>query len=650
MSTPAVVNERLSSGALDMERLFQSAGEVGTDMMKVDWAQTPLGSPSTWPQSLRSIVHVVLTSRFSMWMAWGPELTFFCNDKYRRDTLGTKYPWALGRPAADVWAEIWSDIGPRIETVLQTGVASWDESLLLILERDGYPEETYHTFSYSPLSDESGAVAGLLCVVSEDTERIVGDRRMNVLRCLGAALTSAQTEDEVFGAVSEALASDQTVLPFALLYEFDDGGAHLASCAGATPGDPVAPLNVPSGTVSWPIARLVAAPQLVVDDLVGRFSDVPRGGWEEPATAALLVRVDGAPGAPPYGVLVAGLNRFRLLDEDYRGFLDLVANQISAGMSNARAYEAERQRAEDLAALDRAKTTFFTNVSHEFRTPLTLILGPTTDALNDRRDPLSVQQRARVETVHQSSERLLKLVNTLLDFSRLESGRTEARLESVDLAAETLQIAEMFRSAVERAGLDFVVECRPIEAPVGVDREMWAKIVSNLLSNALKFTFEGEISVRIARDDDAVELAVRDTGIGIQAEDQVHLFERFHRIEGARSRTFEGSGIGLALVAELVGLHGGSIRATSAPGEGSTFTVRLPIGTTVTGAPVIDEGRGRQVVSSYVAEAMRWLAPYDEGAKPPPTAAARRRSADRARRGRQPGHASVHRGPAGGRI
>jgi signal transduction histidine kinase/FixJ family two-component response regulator len=601
-----------------MERLFQSAGEVGADMMNVDWEQTPLGPPATWPQSLRSIVHVVLTSRFSMWMAWGPELTFLCNDKYRRETLGTKYPWALGRPAADVWAEIWSDIGPRIETVLNSGVASWDESLLLILERGGYPEETYHTFSYSPLSDESGAVSGLLCVVSEDTERVIGDRRMNVLRRLGAALTSAQTEDEVFGAVSDALASDQTVLPFALLYMFDDEGAHLASSAGATPGDPVAPLRVSTGATSWPIGRLLGVPYLLVDDLAERFPEIPRGGWDEPATSALLVRVDGAPGAPPYGVLVAGLNRFRLLDEDYRGFIDLMANQVSASLSNARAYEAERQRAEDLAALDRAKTTFFTNVSHEFRTPLTLILGPTSDALNDRHDVLSPQQRARVETIHQSSERLLKLVNTLLDFSRLESGRTEARLEAVDLGAETLQIAEMFRSAVERAGLDFVVECHPIEALVGVDREMWAKIVSNLLSNALKFTFEGGISVRLARDEEVVELAVRDTGIGIQAEDQIHLFERFHRIEGARSRTFEGSGIGLALVAELVGLHGGSIAATSAPGEGSTFTVRLPIGTAVTEVPVVDEGSGRQVASTYVAEAMRWLALHDE-AGPVPT-------------------------------
>jgi signal transduction histidine kinase/serine phosphatase RsbU (regulator of sigma subunit) len=601
-----------SPSAFDMEGVFRSAGAVGADMMKVDWARTSLGAPAAWPQSLRSIVQVVLTSQFSMWMAWGPELTFLCNDRYRRDTLGTKYPWALGQRAADVWAEIWDDIGPRIETVLRTGVSSWDESLLLILERGGYPEETYHTFSYSPLSDERGAVAGMLCVVSEETGRVVGERRMNVLRRLGAALTSAQTEREVFDAAAEALGSDQSVLPFALLYEFDDDGARLSACAGAAPGDPVAPPQLPTARPSWPIASLAGRPDLLVDDLAARFDAVPWGAWTEPATAALLVRVDGPPGAPPYGVLVAGLNRFRLLDEDYRGFVSLVANQISASLSNARAYEAERQRAEDLAALDQAKTAFFTNVSHEFRTPLTLILGPTTDALQDRRDPLSPPQRSRVQTVHQSSERLLKLVNTLLDFSRLEAGRTEARLEAVDLAAETRQITEMFRAAVERAGLEFLVDCRPVGSPVDVDREMWAKIVSNLLSNALKFTFEGAIDVQLAREGDVVELAVRDTGIGIQAADQARLFQRFHRIEGARSRSFEGSGIGLALVAELVELHAGAITATSTPGEGTTFTVRLPFGQAMAVAPDPGEETGRHVVSTYVAEAMRWLAPDDD--------------------------------------
>jgi hypothetical protein len=155
---------------------------VGRDLAAVDWAATPLGLPGSWPQSLQTAVDILLSSRFPMWMAWGPELTFFCNAAYRRDTLGHKYPWALGRPASEVWEEIWDAIGPRIDAVLVTGKATWDEALLLILERSGYPEESYHTFSYSPLRDDAGAVVGMLCVVSEDTVRVIGERRMATLR------------------------------------------------------------------------------------------------------------------------------------------------------------------------------------------------------------------------------------------------------------------------------------------------------------------------------------------------------------------------------------------------------------------------------------------------------------------------------------
>ena len=148
-----------------MREMFQRSGEVGSDLLKVDWAATPLGPLDTWPRSLESVVRLMLTSRFSMWMAWGPDLTFFCNEAYRRDTLGEKYPWALGKPAATVWSEIWDDISDRIETVMSTGVATWDESLMLFLERSGYTEESFHTFSYSPIFDDRGVVAGLLCVV-----------------------------------------------------------------------------------------------------------------------------------------------------------------------------------------------------------------------------------------------------------------------------------------------------------------------------------------------------------------------------------------------------------------------------------------------------------------------------------------------------
>src|SRR4051794_23717919 len=176
---------------------LEGGGAVGRDLLAVDWDETPLGAPEAWPRSLASIVQVLLTSRFSMWMAWGPELTFLCNDAYRRDTLGSKFPWALGRPASEVWSEIWSDIGPRIETVIRTGDATWDQDLMLFLERSGYVEETYHTFSYSPITGDDGAIAGMLCVVSEETGRVIGERRLRIVRDLGTALAAAGTVGDV---------------------------------------------------------------------------------------------------------------------------------------------------------------------------------------------------------------------------------------------------------------------------------------------------------------------------------------------------------------------------------------------------------------------------------------------------------------------
>ena len=170
--------------------LLAPFGRIGQDLASVDWAATPLGDAATWSPSLRNIVRLQLGSRFSMWMAWGPELTFLCNDAYRRDTLGAKYPWALGRPAAEVWAEIWPDIGPRIESVIETGVATWDEDLMLFLERSGYTEEPYHTFSYSPLTDDDGRISGMLCVVSEETSRVISERRMTIVRDLNAGLAA----------------------------------------------------------------------------------------------------------------------------------------------------------------------------------------------------------------------------------------------------------------------------------------------------------------------------------------------------------------------------------------------------------------------------------------------------------------------------
>src|SRR3954468_15797146 len=281
MNLPGQSDEPTALAAL------RAGGQVGADLLAVDWDATPLGPPETWPQSLTTVVNIVLGSRFSMWMAWGPELTFFCNDAYRRDTLGAKYPWALGRPAGEVWAEIWPDIGPRIEQVMDTGVASWDEALLLFLERSGFPEETYHTFSYSPLADDDGQIVGMLCVVSEDTERVIAERRLATLRDLGSDPSALRGVDDVLAAAAVHLRTGERDLPFTLTYlRGDDGVLRLAASTGIAAGHPVAPATIAGPTTGW--AAAVAGNDedpttlIVVDLEQPEVDGLPTGGWPGP--------------------------------------------------------------------------------------------------------------------------------------------------------------------------------------------------------------------------------------------------------------------------------------------------------------------------------------------------------------------------------
>ncbi|WP_309084463.1 ATP-binding protein [Chelativorans sp.] len=592
--------------------LFYGGGRMGELMRARDWAATPLGPPETWPLTLRSMVRILLTSRYQMWMGWGPELLFFYNDAYT-PTLGVKHPSALARPASDVWREIWPDIGPLADHVMQKGEATYSEAMLLLLERSGFPEETYHTFSYSPLFDDAGSVAGLFCVVVEETERVINERRLATLRALASAAASTKAEAELFGAVNAELRANLSDLPFALAYIFDgDGNARLAASSGVEAGHPLAAEFLAAADGTWPIEKLLGfGPAVEVENLSERFGSLPTGDWDRPPRDALLVPIAQQGNERPAGFFIAGINPYRPLDQSYRGFIDLVAGQIGAALANVRAYEEERRRAEALAEIDRAKTIFFTNISHEFRTPLTLMLSPLEELLatppQSWGDP-----RPQVEVAHRNAMRLLRLVNSLLDFSRIEAGRVQASYEPTDLAAFSAEIASSFRSAVERAGLQLNVSSQPLGQPVFVDRDMWEKILLNLLSNAFKFTFEGGISVSVRRSPDcsAAEVRVADTGIGIPEDELPRLFERFHRVEGAQGRSFEGSGIGLALVQELVKLHGGRIDAESAPGRGTTFLITLPFGSSHLPKERVREtssGPASIKAQPFVEEALRWL-------------------------------------------
>jgi PAS domain S-box-containing protein len=601
------VDDNTQPGSI--EHVIVGGGEMGARMRAFDWAPTPLGHVERWPQSLRSAVSILLPSRAQIVLFWGPDLIALYNDAYR-PTFGAKHPWALGQPARECWREVWDVLRPLFEGVMRTGEAFWAQDHLFYLERHGYPEETYFDVSYDPVRDESGEVGGVFCIVSETTGRVLGERRLRTLRALGVE-TVAKSDADVCAQAATVLAQNPADVPFALFFVLDESGrtARLVERVGvgrdlvtvedaidlSSPSEAAAILSevIRTGKVSE------ASPDAFVSAMVGV------------ASSERLLALPLWSGTQPVGALVAGVSRHLALSGHYRDFFDLVAGRVSTAVGTVRAYAEERRRAEALAELDRAKTAFFNNVSHEFRTPLTLLLGPLDDLLRAPAGVLAADDRHHVDVAHRNALRLLKLVNNLLDFSRLEAGRAQAEYEPIDLCAYTADLASAFRSLVERAGLRLVVDCPTGGGEAFVDREMWEKIVFNLLSNAFKYTLQGEIRVSVRQTDAHVELTVADTGTGIAADELPHVFERFHRIENARARTQEGTGIGLALVAELVKRHGGAIDVRSRLDRGTSFVVSIPTG--AGHLPPERIGPRRTLASpdvraqAYVEEARRWL-------------------------------------------
>ncbi len=603
------------------EDCLAGGGELGALMRSMDWSRTPLGPVASWPQSLRTSVSIMLASGFAVVVAWGPEHIFLYNDRYRPILGATKHPMALGSRGADIFPEIWEFVGPLFRKTLAGETVALDD-VLLPLDRNGYLEECYFTLSYSPIRDESGGIGGLLAIVAETTERVRGVRRLRTLRDLASIAPRAHTAEEACENAARTLSENPTDVPFALLFLLDAEG-ETARLVGRTGIDG----EVGTAAERWPLGEAARSGHVVVvDDVHDRFGALSGGTYPEPTRTALVLPLTRPGLAHPYGFLVAGVSPRRALDEGTRTFFELTADHVATAITNALSHEAERRRAEAFAEIDRAKTTFFSNVSHEFRTPLTLMLAPIEEMRTEHDGG-----DERLDLLHRNALRLLKLVNTLLEFSRIEAGRVQASYEPTDLAALTADLASSFRSAVERAGLRLVVECPSLPEPVYVDHDMWEKIVLNLLSNAFKFTFDGTITVRLRAVDEAVELEVEDTGVGIEEPELPRLFERFHRVEGARSRSHEGSGIGLALVQELVRAHGGEIRVESAVGRGTTFRIRVPRGTAH--LPKEHIRAEHMLVSTatgaapYVHEAMRWLAPTDL----PPAAPVRAGSGPRER-------------------
>ena len=598
---------------------LSGGGEMGALIRTMDWSATSLGPLESWPQSLRTSVSLCLSSTFPILVAWGPQDVQIYNDAYR-PICGAKHPESMGEPFKVCWATALPVVGDAFDRAHE-GEGAYIRDQRMFLDRYGYLEEAFMTFSFSSIRDESGKVGGVFHPITESTGQVLNARRTQGLRDLSAAIANARTMPDVGAQMASQYDSLALDVPFLLFYQLDadNGQVTLRGSAGLPVDSALAPSTAAFDDAIWPFAATAEAGVMQqVDGLESRLG-VPACGPYELLPRTAMVLPLALPGQEAlFGFLVAGASACRELDADYFNYYALLKGALNTAVGNVLAYEREQRRAEELAEIDRSKTAFFSNVSHEFRTPLTLILGPLAESLADAQHQLDPVQRQRIEVTHRNSLRLLKLVNSLLDFSRIEAGRVMATYIPADLRHVTLDLASVFESAMEKGGLRYMVDLQELGEPVWIDRDMWEKIVFNLLSNAFKFTLQGEVAVTLRRHEGVARLSVRDTGAGIPAHELPRMFERFHRIEGAPGRTYEGTGIGLALIQELVRLHGGAIAVHSVQGEGTRFDVDIPFGSAHLPADRLarefDDAGSQQQGASFVEEALRWLPDASEPA------------------------------------
>lgn len=579
---------------------LSGGGELGKRIREYDWASTSLGPVDTWPQSLRTVISICLNSNFPIAIYWGKDLTLIYNDAWS-SIPGNKHPWALGKTAKEVWPDIWDAIESQFEKAF-TGLPGGSKDALLPMHRHGYTEECYFDFTFTPVYGEAGKVEGVFNAVIETTYRVISERRTAFLKDLAINITDVHSQKELFTETINFIQSFSRDISFALLFTITNNSFELE--ASTLPEEQSIILRN-----KLPLAEITDAGKFLCFNDFGSFLPEPLYNyWPEEISEACAVPITDVNGNP-LAFLLCGLSARRHFDEEYKIFLETVGSTIATVYQSIISLEEQRKKAEALAEIDRAKTIFFSNISHEFRTPLTLLLGPIEDALND---PNTIpENKLRMDVAYRNALRMLKLVNTLLEFSRIEAGRAEGRFMKVDIGKLTQDLASTFRSAIEKAGMELVFYCNEIKDEVYVDVDMWEKIVLNLVSNAFKYSDEGRISVQVKQVGKNIQLSVSDTGVGIPQDQLEKVFDRFHRIENIRGRSQEGTGIGLAMVKELVRLHHGSVHVESEAGRGSTFIISIPAGKDHLPADKIVENNSAFSTSgfsnAFVQEAMKWI-------------------------------------------
>jgi signal transduction histidine kinase len=582
---------------VEVAGLFAGPGDVRARCRSLDWAATPLGAVDGWPPSLRTAVDVCLASPFPMCLYWGPELVLLYNDRYPEVLGGAKHPWALGRRAREVWAEVWDQLAPEFAQVMTGGPAVWREDERFAIRRDGREVEAFFTYSFSPIRDETGAVGGVLNVFTETTERVR----------LVAALELERSR---------------------LAYVFQQAPAFLAVVRGPKHvfelvNDAYYQLVGHRELLGKPVAE--ALPEVAVQEFLGLLDGVLATG--EPFVGREVpIRLVRTPGAPPEerfvdfvylplieadgaraGVIAHGTD----VTAQVRARRELEAAnrrlQESAAAFQAQAEElqattrtlAERTDAAEAAA--RLKTEFLATMSHEFRTPLNAILGYAQLLDMGVLGPATPAQQAHLERLQTSARHLLRLVDDVLDVAKVDADRLAVRADVLPTGAAVASALALIQPQATAKGIRvYDLGAMGPGVPYVGDEHRARQILVNVLSNAVKFTPPGgqitvscgaaadpdpgvqagypgaERSGARTRPDGWAFVRVEDTGPGIAPELLSHLFEPFVQGDGALTREQGGTGLGLAISRRLARLMGGDLVVRSQPGAGATFTLWLP--------------------------------------------------------------------------
>ncbi|CED83967.1 response regulator receiver sensor signal transduction histidine kinase [Phaffia rhodozyma] len=643
-----------------------------------DWQNTPLGPKALWPQSLKSLISVVMNTDHESTLWWGKDLTLIYNDAYA-EMLLRKHPFNFGKVASVAWSEVWPELKSTALNMMAGGRAVNKTDDLLFFQREvtKAPEETYTTWSWIPVAVENGEIGGLLNYSVETTSNVLARRRFEMLRSLAQSLSVCQSLSQFSEAALNAMAENVHDLPFIMLYSpptvqnTSTTTLDLLGTIGVPAGHPSAPTNItldldidansthPSVTLMevrsthsepslaedtesivlagsssrststrpdyqageatgcpWPIAQALTTNEMVfVEDCSSLVTGFEVRSWPELPETAVVIPISDEDSRKI--VFICGLNSRRPYDKDYQSWIRLLKYQLASGLKGVASFQAQLVKAEELAKLDRAKTTFFSNTSHELRSPLTLIQGPIADLLametngGSRKRLLSLADR--------NCQRLTRLVNMLMDVSQVDAGRMKGVFSPKQLGVYTADLASLFRSAIEKGGVTYDVDC-DIEDPrlVYIDPDLYEKIIYNIIGNAFKYCLEGTIKVYLRYHANEVELSVIDTGVGIPKDDIPRIVTRFHRVASV-GRSFEGTGIGLSLTAELIRLHGGTLSVESCTAEesptgkhGSSFIVRFPLGTEhlspdmILDLPEPPTHKAMKYAKGIIDEASRW--------------------------------------------